>query len=274
MKAALSVLFLIVTYGEAKVGCPEIPQKGNWTCEDYAYFMQQENVEGTLQCLGYKSFTNPKRALNQSGPVLFSALRSFDKLIEINENSMNLVYEESRVYKFSDGRLNFNQLDCKEDGTREAKEQFYKGTYPFWFPLAMAFPHMEKYEFSGNKLEEYPMTTLDLDGTIHIFTKGIFTTHCNFSFSWFPFDTQNCTNQLEIHDCKLLELFWELCSQLVLLDDGIMRTKLGKLRKEDIKQRWFSLRNKPVHHASWNIKVIITEEPYNTTNSEGNVNAL
>ena len=73
--------------------------------------MQQENIKATLQCLGYNRFIDPKSALNQSGPTSFYVARSIEKVIEINENVMNIAYEESKIYKFTESRLAFDQFN-------------------------------------------------------------------------------------------------------------------------------------------------------------------
>ena len=183
---------MLMASSEAKRGCPDMPTIGNWTCEDHDYFMQQKSIENTLHCLGYNNLIGP----NQSGLTLFYVKRSIQKLLEINENGMQIVYEESFIEAFNESRLNFEELQQCEN------VQSYTGIYPFWFPKEVSLPSKEKLEFVTGKIKDYPMSTLDSKGQVHVVSKAIVTLHCEFDFTWFPFDVQYCTNNLELRNCK------------------------------------------------------------------------
>ena len=238
MKMWVLLLLFISSGSGLKRGCESIPKRANWTCEDYKYFMLQNNLDTTLKCIGYVIEDRP----GLPKPLDFYAGRSFERLLEINENGMNIVFEEAFAYAYHDDRLEFPQ--CKTDQGQPI--QFtYTDIIPYWWPQNIDVTNMVKYVFGhASPGHNFPYATLQSNGHYLMLSKGVMTLHCDFSFDWFPFDVHQCEASLDIKNdgVKVLPFDWN-----------------------DLKNHWFYKNTfAPIFHPLWDIKVSLTG-PYNQT---------
>ena len=219
-----------------KRGCESIPKMSNWTCEDYQYFLLQKNLDTTLNCIGYIKEQRPAPLTD------FYGGRSFQRLLEINENAMNIVYEEAFVYAWQDDRL--RKSHCKTD-SGQPFTLTYTDIVPFWWPQNIIVTNMVKYVFAhATPGHNFPYSTLESTGHFLMLSKGVMTLHCDFAFDWFPFDEHQCEVSVDLRNDKIRYLQYEW---------------------KDTENHWFYKNHfAPIYHPLWTIHLSLTQ-PYNQT---------
>lgn len=230
-------LLLVALIGSGSAlqrGCENIPKMSNWTCEDYKYFLLQRNLDTTLNCIGYIKEQRPTTDMYLG--------RSFQRLVEINENSMTIVYEEAFVYAWQEDRL--QKSNCKTDSGQPFKLT-YTDIVPFWWPQNVVVSNMVKYVFAHSTPgHNFPYSTLESSGQFLLLSKGVMTLHCDFTFDWFPFDVHQCQASVDLRDDKVRLLQYDI--------DGL-------------ENHWFYKNSfAPIYHPLWTIDLSLTK-PYNQT---------
>ena len=184
----LVLLALSTAHARLQLNCNDHNVK-SWDCDKYHMEFSTSNLEHTLQCLGYKKYKNPLK------PVKFK--RKVRKLVSVHENKGELLIYEIYQMEYYDDSLTSDVCN-------------HTSTLTFLPPYAELFwiPDMDT---SSETLFKPKLDSITLYSTGRVKMRDLQRVHkiiCGMEFSWFPFDTQNCSHPI-IVDAEELDILYD-----------------------------------------------------------------
>ena len=159
----------------------------NWTCEEHKYWFSLQNLQKTLYCIGFDGSVFASKALNRSDPSKFEATRKVNRILKLDVETTDLVFDETFGIFYYDERLNFHKNDCLSDIEYSGAASAY-------------FAPMLLYHMAGIRLSDIQVFELyrkhfqgkDVRGWVGAIGHRVVKMPCDVDLRRYPFDSQIC----------------------------------------------------------------------------------
>ena len=160
-----------------------------WNCEEHQYYFSKENVEKTMNCLGF-GHTIPRKSADGT-PTNFSTPRTILSIIDLNEETDHLTFEEMFEIRLHDERIKLS-MNSPCSITQE-----YPGHFQTLF-----IPQIHLY-YAGIMPDDIRLVTLVSSSAYKgtwIYLSGYrkATILCHVNLKSYPFDQHECEIGLEL----------------------------------------------------------------------------